>query len=189
MRRPSVAEATAFLKALDEIRAPCVPVPDSDRDVSPPMVDLACLIREADLISDVETHLRTVCRMALRDVRMRCHLGWWTPRDFVRPEAYGWRSRTTETLRRWEWLADGDRNLPATRLNPEIVVLDIEWQCERTDMPTEVWLTGGEILVHMAQGMDGPMAIDAAFCARHATPVASYFTTTVASTGPDEGRD
>ena len=189
MRKPSISEATAFLAALEQIRAPCMPSRSPEHDASPPMSDLACLIREADLVTDVETHLLTVCRMALRDVGMRCHMKWWVPQDFGKPEAYGWKSRSGDVLRQWKWLTDGERGMMGSDVHPAYAIVDIEWECDRRDMPTEVWLTGGEISAQIARGFDGRTAIDAAFCARHPTPTTCYFMTSAAAISSDEGGD
>jgi hypothetical protein len=182
MRKPTVEEARGLCDLLTDIRTEASrsrATLDDARSASPPLDDLLCLLSEADRIPDIGTHLLTVCRMAFRDVRTRCHMGWWR----TAPEY-----RVTEHLARWSWLAVLPQDRSSSWYHPFFILSDIRWSSDGFTLPREVWLTEGEVSQQVEMGLSGSDAVDAAFCARHAVP-ATYTMRTVMDHLDGEERD
>jgi hypothetical protein len=170
MRKPTLEEGRALFNVLTDVQVEAAIARDGSspadgRAFSPPLAELRHLIDHEDRVADFEDHLLVVARMAWRDVRTRCHLGWWKPRA-----DYPLRQR----LDQWSWLADLPRDRGPSWYRPFFIVTGIRWDPIHRDPPTEIWLEEGEVARRTMAGTGVRDAVREAIGARHGIVAPSF---------------
>jgi hypothetical protein len=134
MTRLTIKDARVLLSTLEGVRRAALRTAPGGPDAlecSPPMAELRCLLAEAARIPDIETHLRTVGALALRDVAARVYTRKWDIGTRVFPHGF-------------ERLLEPDARMQIGDAYPFLLIGDIDWSEDLAHLPGEVWITHGE---------------------------------------------
>ena len=151
-------------------------LPEATADAGALLADLFALIRDADLVPDVETHLQTVCEMTLRYVEACTSPLLRSPAWTISTRNHAQLGRATREI--FGRGAPTDPSKPDRRHMVGYRLTDIVWDAEHTilrTLPSTVFLSSREVRLAIAYAdMEMADAVDAAFEARHPVRALSY---------------